>query len=183
MPSRPAFLPNQALRLCALGTLWMDGAQAYADLSAQVRSFTAQALGPTPQMTSSSLELLRFDGLVEAVEGEAMADNAVLAITQAGRDELRSLILSTARGATADLNRLLMLLRLRFVHLLPPADRRALLERLIEQFEGEGSRLKTLFQGQRDAPGLLPEWLDLYQQQQAARVEWLRRKAREWGEG
>lgn len=109
-----------------------------------------------------------------------MADDATLEITQAGRRELRSLVLSNARGATSELNRLLTLLRFRFVHLLPAADVYELLERMVEQFQCDGSRLGTLFAEQRDEPGLLGEWLQLYQEQQAARVQWIQRKAQAW---
>ena len=45
------------------------------------RHFTSRIVGPSLDLMGTSLELLRYDGLIEALDGTGMEDNAVLTVT------------------------------------------------------------------------------------------------------
>lgn len=191
--------PKVAQRLCALGELLMRGPQRYSVLSQNVRGFITQVTGPNPQLAQSPLELLRFDGLVEDIgsgdhrgighggdghggdgnggdgnggDGDT-ADEALFQVTAEGRDAFRNLMMQ-GKAATSEITRLMMMMRLRFLHLLPTDDQAALLQSLIQQFDLEGQRLQALRDYIGDEPGSLPGWLDHYIGQQRDRMRWLR---------
>ena len=149
-------IPTEAIRLAALGML-CDGPQRYGALAAAVRHFASRVMGPSLDILGTSIELLRLEGLVEPVEGEVMAETALLRITAAGRGELQTLLKSRVRSPVDDLNKLVVALKMRFFHLLEPAERRHQLELLIEATEGEIARLEDLRRGQ--PAGLLAAWL------------------------
>ncbi len=67
-------IPSEAVRLCALGIL-MLGRRRYAELAREVRHFTSRIAGPSLDLLGTSVELLRFEGLVRAVDGD---DDALL---------------------------------------------------------------------------------------------------------
>ena len=53
--------PREAIRLCALGSL-ADGPLHYDDLAAAVRHFVSRIAGPSLELMSESIELLRYEG-------------------------------------------------------------------------------------------------------------------------
>ena len=77
-----SLIPSEAVRLCALGTL-AERAHSYAELAAAVRHFTSRIVGPSLDLLSPSLELLRVEGLIEADAPEG--DEAPIRLTAAGR--------------------------------------------------------------------------------------------------
>jgi len=77
--------PKESARLCALGTL-ADGARTYGELAGSVRHFLDRVQGPILDVMGSSIELLKYEGLVVSQSGEG--EQAVLAISDAGRAEL-----------------------------------------------------------------------------------------------
>jgi len=168
-----SLMPKEAVRLAALGTAAMNGPQHYADLAASVRHFTARVVGPSLDLMGTSIEMLRLEGLLEAVEGAGMADNALLAVTPAGREELATLLRANIRSPSSDpLNKLVVALKLRFLHLLEPGERREQAAVLADLYATELARLKDLRDASTGEPGHLADWLDHDIAQVADTLRW-----------
>ena len=86
-----SLMPKEAIRLAALGFL-ADEPKAYARLAEEVRHFASRFWGPTLDVMATSIELVRFEGLVEAEGDGAAAGDTVLRLTEAGNAELRELL-------------------------------------------------------------------------------------------
>ncbi|WP_207478135.1 hypothetical protein [Arenibaculum pallidiluteum] len=167
-----SLMPKEAVRLAVLGQIAQQPMR-YADLAAAVRHFTARLVGPSLDLMAPSLELLRYEGLVEALDGSGMEDNALLGVTEAGRREFETLMKAAVRApSTDDLNKLVITLKLRFLHLLEPADRCDQIEQLAELHEAELARLEDLRARHADEPGHLGAWLDHDIGQTRARLAW-----------
>ena len=150
-------IPTEAIRLSALGIL-TEGPRRYAELAGMVRHFASRVMGPSLDILGSSIELLRLEGLIEPVAGGGIAEDAMLRITPAGQAELVTLLKSRVRSPVDDLNKLVVALKMRYLHLLPPEDQREQFDLLIEATEGEIARLTDL--KSHHGGGLLAEWLD-----------------------
>ena len=150
-------VPSEAVRLTALGIL-AEADKHYAELAAEVRHFTSRIAGPSLDLVAAPLELLKVEGLVEAVEGDA--DNALLRITEDGRAELATLMTSNVRAPVNDINKLIIALKMRFLHLLPAEDRKIQIEVMMEMAEREIARLSDLRQHHALSQGHLIAWLD-----------------------
>jgi hypothetical protein len=85
---------------------------------------------------------LKYEGLIEAIDGEGMTDDAALRTTETGRRELRTLLTARLRLGAAELNKLVVALKFRFLHLLPAEDQRAQADHLVEVCENELARLE-----------------------------------------
>ncbi len=59
-----SLLPTQAIRLAVLGSL-AAGPRRYGQLAAETRAFTGALVGPSLDLLGTSIELLRFEGLIE----------------------------------------------------------------------------------------------------------------------
>ncbi|HSK40101.1 MAG TPA: hypothetical protein VK943_10080, partial [Arenibaculum sp.] len=130
-------------------------------LAVAIRHFTSRIVGPSLDLMGTSLELLRYEGLAEALDGTGMEDNALLGITEAGRREFATLMRSTVRAPSSDdLNKLVITLKLRFLHLMEPAERTGQVEALSDLYEIELARLEDLRAAHTGEPGLLGDWLD-----------------------
>jgi len=163
-------IPTEAIRLCALGIL-ADAPRRYSELAGEVRHFSSRILGPSLDVMSSSIELLRYEGLVEPVNGEGMTDDATLRLTGAGRDELKRLLGSRVRSPVDDLNKLVVALKMRLLHLLDAEEQREQVEIMAEAAENELARLRDL-RASGVVDGLLAEWLDQDITQIEARAAW-----------
>jgi len=166
--------PKEAVRLCALGTL-ASRPMRYSELAGAVRHFTSRIMGPSLELMGTSIELLRYEGLVEGVGGTGMEDDAPLEITTAGRRELHSLLTARLRLGS-DLSKLVVALKIRFLDLLEPSERRAQVDRLIEAVETELTRLIDLrgsSVSEDGADSALVEWLDHDIAQLEERQAWL----------
>ena len=152
-------VPSEAVRLTALGIL-AGADKRYAELAADVRHFTARIAGPSLDLVAAPLELLKVEGLVEAVEGDGMEDNALLHITADGRQELTTLLTSNVRAAVNDINKLIIALKMRFLHLLSTEDQQIQTDVMIEMAEREIARLSDLRQHHSGGTGHLVGWLD-----------------------
>jgi hypothetical protein len=166
-----SLLPTQAIRLAVLGALGL-GARRYGELAGETRHFTAAIVGPSLDLLGTSIELLRFEGLIEPVDGKGMADNAVMRLTEAGRTALHDLLVAPLRSPLNDIGRLILALKLRFLHLLPPADQAAQTEQLVDMAEGEVARLDDLRRRAATEPGPFGAWLELDLAQARARLAW-----------
>ena len=168
MTQDKVLLPKQVLRLCALGKLMQTGPTNYADLAQSVTEFTAHLIGPTLDMMGSSLELLRYDGLIEPAEGDR------LAITDAGEAEFRELMAAPLPTPASELSKLVVALKIRFLHLLAPRRRQDELSALVGLYQQEIARLEDLRERQADEPGHLDCWLEHDIAQNRSRLAWLR---------
>ena len=151
--------PREAVRLCALGTL-ASGPRRYSDLAGEIRHFTSHVLGPSLDVMGTSIELLKYEGLV-------------LTISDAGREELATLLTARIRAQSNDMNKLIMALKFRFLHLLPKDDRLDQIDLLLEAAEGEAARLQSLRDHHAADPGLLNVWLDHDIDALEQRIKWL----------
>lgn len=161
-------IPTEAVRLVALGNL-MEGERAYADLASEIRYFVGRIIGPSLDLLGTSLELLTYEGLVET-EGEENADDEVLRITAAGREAFVTLMTSNVRAPVNDVAKLVVALKLRFLHLLDDPDRAEQTTILVEMCETELARLEDLLS--RYEEGYLRDWLILEIDQLKQRLDW-----------
>ncbi|MEK9722617.1 MAG: hypothetical protein VW405_03920 [Rhodospirillaceae bacterium] len=164
--------PKVAARLCALGTL-ASGDMSYGELAASVRHFLDRVLGPTLDVMGSSIELLKYEGLVETRDGDG--DAARLTITAAGREELQTLLTADVRPGATDLNKLIVALKFRFLNLLDGAGQAAQLDILSDTAETELARLSDLRDHFAEDQGYLPAWLDHEIDVLETRIDWLAR--------
>lgn len=163
--------PKEAVRLCALGLI-ARSPQCYSALAGAVRNFVSHVAGPQLELMGMSIELLRYEGLVEAVEGTGMEDDAVLAITEAGRRELHALLTARLRPGN-DLSKLIVALKIRFLDILDPAERRAQSDLLLDLVDGQLASLMELRDQMTGEDAHLTEWLDLEIRQLEQRLSWL----------
>ncbi len=166
-----SLMPSEAVRLLALGIL-AGGETRYAELAGEVRHFIARMVGPSLELVARPLELLKVEELVEPVEGSGAGDTEVLRITEDGRTELMRLLTSNVRPQVNDLSKLVIALKMRFLHLLPARDRRVQAQFLMEIFERELARLTDLRRHAAEAGGPFADWLDLEIEQTQARLAW-----------
>lgn len=161
--------PKEALRLSALGSL-AAGPMSYGDLALSIRHFVSHLLGPTPEIMGHSIELLKYEGLVAGVPDGR--DREVLALTDAGREQLHTLLVANLRPGASELNKLVVALKFRFLHLLSPEDRRHQAELLTASCEQELARLESLKEHYQQDPGYLQGWLHHEIAQLRERIHW-----------
>ncbi|MFC1673189.1 hypothetical protein ACFL12_03445 [Pseudomonadota bacterium] len=166
--------PKEAIRLCALGTLAQANApMRYSALANAIRHFTSRVTGPSLDIMGTSIELLKYEGLVEPIDGQGMEDDAELKLTAEGQAELEALMTSRIRAAGGEMNKLITTLKLRFLHLLAPAQRLEQADQMIDGVETEIARLDDLRQSAQEDPGFLGEWLNHDIAQMENHLEWL----------
>jgi DNA-binding PadR family transcriptional regulator len=164
--------PKEAIRLCALGTL-ARGDRSYAALASDVRNFAGHMLGPSLDLMGPSLELLKLEGLVSATSGSG--DSADLAITGRGTAELRKLLTANIRVGGAELNKLVLALKFRFLDLLAPEVQADEVQRIYDHCDNELSRLEAVRMDHADEPGALSAWLDHDIELMQRRMDWIDR--------
>ncbi|MBI1209078.1 MAG: hypothetical protein GC191_17535 [Azospirillum sp.] len=168
-----SLMPKEAVRLAALGILIQGGPTRYGEVAAAVRHFTDRIMGPSLDLMGTSLEMLRYEGLIEAVDGTGMEDNAVLQVTATGQAAFQALIGARVRAPSSDaLNKLVITLKLRFLHLLERDAQCHQVDALIELYQGELARLSDLRSRHPDDPGHLADWLDHDIAQVEGRLAW-----------
>lgn len=163
-------VPNETVRLLALGIL-AEGETTYAALAGEVRQFTGHIVGPSLELVGTPIQVLKVEGLVEDVGDGA---DSPLRITEPGRRELRQLLASNIRPPVTDINKLIVTLKMRFLHLLPVEEQRLQAEMIAEMYERQRARLASLRGHHARTPGHLTEWLDLEIAQTEQRLAWFR---------
>ncbi len=164
-----SLIPSEAIRLLALGIL-AGGDKSYAELAGEVRHFVSHITGPSIELVASPLELLKVEGLVDSRGGADRGDTPgteLLSLSEAGRAELHTLLTSNVRAPVSDINKLIIALKLRFLHLLESAEQRLQAETLMELSERELARLTQLRAHHAGDKGHFVAWLD----QEIAQVE------------
>ncbi|WP_207455534.1 hypothetical protein [Azospirillum sp. SYSU D00513] len=170
-----SLMPKEAVRLAVLGTLIQNGPQRYADLASSVRHFLDRIAGPSLDLMGTSLEMLRYEGLIEALDGTGMEDNALLHATPPGRTEFDTLMRANVRAPSADgLNKLVIGLKLRFLHLLDTEAQKDQIDHLASLHETELARLGDLkrTEAKAEAEGHFTEWLEHDIAQAEQRLAW-----------
>ncbi len=170
-----SLIPIEAVRLCALGRL-MQGELAYGELAGEVRHFVSRMVGPSLDLLGTSIELLRLEGLLEAI-GDKGSDGSsrLLRITDSGREAFRDLMRARVRMPGSDVGKLVLALKLRFLDLLTPEDRDEQIDLMEDVYAQERARLVDLRQRSSDdklSRGHLAEWLDLEIAQIDQRLAW-----------
>lgn len=170
--------PREAVRLCALGTLAGNAAtnasapMAYDDLVHAVRHFVSRITGPSLELMGESIELLRYEGLVEAQDGSDES-NPVLIITEDGNEVFTSLLGANIRAGSSDLNELVIALKFRFLPQLPKPEQINQIDLMLEVCESELARIEDLRNHHEDDPGHLKGWLDQTISRLNSRLDWL----------
>lgn len=154
-----SLVPSEAVRLAALGLL-AKRPRIYADLASAIRHFTARIVGPSLDLLGPSLELLKVEGLMEAVESKASHDAQTVRLTRDGEAELQRLMNANLRGPMGEVNKLIVALKLHFLDLLTPEQRRQQLEMLMEVCDRELIRLNDLRAHHTESDSALIPWLD-----------------------
>jgi len=154
MFSDNSLLPKETIRLAALGIL-SEGPLAYADLANAVRQFVGRIAGPSLELTGPSIEMLRYEALVEPVNDDK---DPPLALTAEGRTELLTLLQATVRPPMTDMSKLVIALKMRFLPLLSADERRDQVDLLIDTCELELARLSDLSDPTSDDP-YFQDWL------------------------
>lgn len=169
-----SLMPKEAVRLAALGTLIQSGPLRYAELAGAVRYFLDRITGPSLDLMGTSLEMLRYEGLIEALDGTGMEDNALLGPTDTGRAEFALLMRANVRAPSADgLNKLIIALKLRFLRELDRESQIDQIDHLVSLYETELARLGDLKRAETGA-GPFAEWLDQDIAQAQDRLDWFR---------
>lgn len=175
-----SLIPTEAVRLAALGIL-AAGERPYGDLAVEVRHFVSRMLGPTLDVLGTSIELLRHEGLIEPIDlrtgpSHSLRADTRVRLTQAGREALQELLASRVRAPMTDLTRLVVALKLRFLHLLPLNEQRTQFEGLIELTTAELARLADLRRPDASPAGALGDWLDHEIVQTEERRRWYQQR-------
>jgi DNA-binding PadR family transcriptional regulator len=165
--------PKEAVRFCALG-LVSEAPQRYSVLARSVRDFSARIMGPSLDLMGISIELLRYEGLVVPRDGHGMEDDALLAITENGRAALKTLLTARLRSGS-DITKLVVALKMRFLHLLSEVERRAQIDMLIEAAESDLARLEDLAAVSAEESASFRHWLGFEIEQTRSRLTWLER--------
>ncbi len=174
-----SLIPTEAVRLASLGIL-SAGPKHYGELAVEVRHFVSRMLGPTLDILGTSIELLRYEGLIEpigprAAPGQSLTADTQVQLTDAGRAALHKLLTSRVRTPLTDLSKLVIALKLRFLHLLPVHDQRAQLDMLVELTTAEITRLNDLRQQYAEG-NLLGDWLKQDIAQAEERLAWYKER-------
>jgi DNA-binding PadR family transcriptional regulator len=167
-----SLMPKEAVRLAALAHL-AERPMTYRDLATAVRGFIARIMGPSLELMGASIELLRYEGFVTS-DGDANDDTRLVALTDAGRAEFHTLLTASVRAPFNDLNRLVVALKMRFLHLLPSDERRAQADILAAASESELARLKDLASEGQAGEQPFTAWLAQEIALVETRLSWLR---------
>ena len=173
-----SLIPNKAARLLALGVL-ATGERRYADLASEVRQFIGRIVGPSLDVVASPLELLKVEGLIESAEparAEQNHDSELLRITDSGRAELLRLLSSNVRPPVTEFNRLVIALKMRFLHFLDGPAQERQLDVLIQMSQRELERLQELSDRHAREDSHFAGWLAHEIDQSRKRVNWFRER-------
>ncbi len=117
---------------------------------------------------------MRLEGLIETVEDGETPGDALLRLSDGGESELHELLSATVRVQANDFNKLVIALKLRFLDLLPPGERRDQVDTMIEMREGELARLRDLRAAHADEGSHFVRWLDHDIDRCGRDIAWLR---------
>ena len=163
--------PKEVARLCALGTLADQADLPYSELAASIRYFIDRIQGPSLDVLGSSIELLKYEGLVLTTDKNG---ETCLSLSERGLRELHVLLKAQIRPGATDLNKLIISLKFRFLHLLNGNERAVQIEVLLDTVEVELARFEDLREHHADVSGYLLAWLDQEIRELSTRASWLK---------
>jgi hypothetical protein len=166
-----SLIPLEAIRIAGLGAL-ADRPLRYAEIAADIRRFSSRIVGPSLDLMGSSVEILRTEGLIGPVPADASEPDPRLQLTESGREVLLLLLNSGLRATNTELSRLIVALKMRFLHLLAPRDRQGQILLLKSLLEGERERYQDL-RATDGAEALFSDWLSFEIAALDARLVWL----------
>ena len=161
--------PKETVRFCALGLL-TDGRRTYSELAISIRHFIDRIQGASLDVLGTSVELLKYEGLVITFECDG---DDILQITDKGHKELITLLTANIRANSSDQNKLIEALKFRFFHLLDKSKKLYQTNLLIERAEQELFRLFDLRDHYIQEPGYIVDWLDQEIGELESRLKWL----------
>ena len=161
--------PRETVRFCARGLL-TDGGCTYSELTISIRHFIDRIQGASLDVLGTSVELLKYEGLV--ITFESVGDD-VLQITDKGHKELITLLTANIRANSSNQNKLIEALKFRFLHLLDKSEQSCQTDLLIERAEQELFRLFDLRENYIQEPGHIVDWLDQEISELESRLQWL----------
>jgi hypothetical protein len=167
-----ALLPAEALRLAALGML-AESPRAYGDLAAEISEFVSHVAGPSLDLLGTSVELLRYEGLIETVGGGIADDSALLDLTVTGRAVLAGLLRASLPTPMNQVNRLFVALKLRFLPLLPEQEQGRQLSLIAGWYRTEHERVLALRRREAESAPAFLVWLDHEAARIRAHIDWL----------
>lgn len=166
--------PKEAVRLCALGTLAQSqDPLRYSVLAHDARHFMSRVTGPSLELMGTSLELLKFEGLIAPEQGQGMEDDALMILTPKGEAELTRLLMARVRADSNDLNKLIITLKFRFLHILSVEEQCNQVDSLCDAAQAELARLGDLRDNHCEETGRLTDWLDHDLDLIEKRLDWL----------
>ncbi|GGF41512.1 hypothetical protein GCM10011611_54930 [Aliidongia dinghuensis] len=166
-----SLVPIETVRIAALGAL-ATKPRTYGEIAADVRLFTSRIVGPSLDLMGISIELLRAEGVVETLVEDAEQKDPRLTLTPAGHEMLLRLLQAPIRSPNTELSRLVVALKMRFLHLLEPAARQEQVAILRTLTVAERQRYVEL-EEQSDGANLFKDWLALQIQLLDTRLAWL----------
>jgi DNA-binding PadR family transcriptional regulator len=166
-----SLVPIETVRIAALGAL-ATKPRTYGEIAADVRLFTSRIVGPSLDLMGISIELLRAEGVVETLPEDADQKDPRLTLTPDGHEMLLRLLQAPIRSPNTELSRLVVALKMRFLHLLAPAARQAQVAMLRALTVAERQRFCEL-EEQSDGANLFKDWLALQIQLLDTRLAWL----------
>lgn len=175
MYSDNSLTPREAIRLCALGILAYSANSeqlSYDELVYEVRHFVSRITGPSLELMGESIELLRYEGLVEGAQSNEYS-NLRLSITDEGIKVLKLLLQANIRAGSGDLSELVLALKFRFLQILPIEKQILQIENLIDICDVEISRLEDLKTYHSVDESYIGSWLDHRIQALKLRLQWL----------
>ena len=164
-----SLIPSEAIRLLALGLL-RECPYTYAELASTTRHFISHLAGPSLEMMTPSIELLRQEGLIEA--SGAATENPDLSLTDAGALAIRELLEARVREPLDDVGKLVIALKMRFMDALPADRRDRQFDQLRDLLGAEQNRLRALIE-ETAADSLFSSWLSHEVRLLDQRIEWL----------
>ena len=166
-----SLVPIETVRIAALGAL-ATKPRTYGQIAADVRLFTSRIVGPSLDLMGISIELLRAEGVVESLAEDAGQKDPRLTLTPAGHEMLLKLLKAPNRSPNTEVSRLVVALKMRFLHLLAPAERQEQVALLRALTLAERQRYVEL-EEQSDGANLFKDWLALQIQLLDTRLAWL----------
>lgn len=170
MFSDRSLVPAEAVRLLALGAL-REQDRRYGELATEIRFFTQRIVGPSLDLLGSSLELLRLEGLAEAVEEAEDEKDTMLRITSQGKLLFEDLMSAQLRAPINDVGRLVLLLKLRFLPLLSVETQEDQLDLLGDIVRTERARAADL--AKEHDNGAMAQWIAMDIEMADRRLDWI----------
>ena len=172
-----SLIPRETIKMAALGAL-IERARSYDDIANEVRSFISRIVGPSLELMGTSIELLKLEGLIETVNDNDKGDSSLLQLSPTGLQELKAYLRSNRKSGGAELNKLVIALKLRFIDILDDDERRDQLLAIRDMYHNEKRRLEDLKNQTTWLTGFLLESIELDLFLVNKKIEWCDQRIR-----